>query len=157
MKFFLNRIEELIGTVSLAIMTTVAFINVLTRYFFRYSMAFTEEITLYLFVWAVMMGTSIAFREGSNMAVTFFYDKLNLHNRKILDLLASALGMFFFAVLMYFSILEVIDEIEMNAMTEAIELPIWWFTSAMPIASAFIMFRIALRTRKTLFISPADE
>ena len=80
-KFLVNRIEEIIGTISLAIMTTIAFINVLTRYFFRYSMAFTEELTLYLFVWAVMMGTSIAFREGSNMAVTFLYDKFSFRSR----------------------------------------------------------------------------
>ncbi len=156
MKFLVNRIEEVIGTVSLSIMTTIAFINVLTRYFFRYSMAFTEELTLYLFVWAVMMGTSIAFREGSNMAVTFLYDKFNLKSRRILDLLAGVLGLFFFAVLMYFSVLEVMDEIEMNAMTEAIELPMWWFTGAMPIASAFILCRIASRIRKTLSASPIE-
>lgn len=156
MKLLVNRIEEVIGTVSLSIMTTIAFINVLTRYFFRYSMAFTEELTLYLFVWAVMMGTSIAFREGSNMAVTFLYDKFNLKSRRILDLLAGVLGLFFFAVLMYFSVLEVMDEIEMNAMTEAIELPMWWFTGAMPIASAFILCRIASRIRKTLSASPIE-
>ena len=156
MKFFANRIEEIIGTVSLAIMTTIAFINVLTRYFFRFSMAFTEELTLYLFVWAVMMGTSIAFREGSNMAVTFLYEKFSFRSRKFLDLFAGILGLFFFAVLMYFSILEVMDEIEMNALTEAIELPMWWFTGAMPVASAFILCRIASRIRKTLYASPVE-
>ena len=156
MKFFVNRIEEIIGTVSLAIMTTIAFINVLTRYFFRFSMAFTEELTLYLFVWAVMMGTSIAFREGSNMAVTFLYEKFSFRSRKILDLFAGILGLFFFAVLMYFSILEVMDEIEMNALTEAIELPMWWFTGAMPVASAFILFRIVSRIRKTLYTPPVE-
>ncbi len=156
MKFLVNRIEEIIGTISLAIMTTIAFINVLTRYFFRYSMAFTEELTLYLFVWAVMMGTSIAFREGSNMAVTFLYDKFSFRSRRILDLLAGVLGLFFFAVLLYFSVLEVMDEIEMNALTEAIELPMWWFTSAMPVASVFILSRIVSRIRKSLSASPVE-
>ena len=92
MKFFLNRFEEIIGVVCLGIMVTVAFVNVLTRYFFKYSMAFTEEITLYLFVWAVMMGTSIAFREGSNMAVTLFYERFRKGNRKLLMLFSSLLS-----------------------------------------------------------------
>lgn len=147
MKLLLNRFEEIIGTLSLACMVTIAFVNVLTRYFFRYSMAFTEELTLYLFVWVVMMGTSIAFREGSNMAVTFLYDRFSLRSRKVLDLFAAALSLVFFLALMYFSVIEVMDEIEMNAMTEAIELPVWWFTGAMPVASFFIMFRIILRIR----------
>ena len=150
MKFFLNRFEEIIGVACLAIMTTIAFVNVLTRYFFKYSMAFTEEITLYLFVWAVMMGTSIAFREGSNMAVTLFYERFRKGNRKLLMLFSSLLSMAFFIVLTYFGILEVMDEISMNAMTEAIEMPVWWFTSAMPIASVMILFRVVLRTRDDL-------
>ena len=150
MKFFLNRFEEIIGVACLAIMTTIAFVNVLTRYFFKYSMAFTEEITLYLFVWAVMMGTSIAFREGSNMAVTLFYERFRKGNRKLVMLFSSLLSMAFFIVLTYFGILEVMDEIAMNAMTEAIEMPVWWFTSAMPIASVLILFRIVARTRDDL-------
>ena len=150
MKFFLNRFEEIIGVACLGIMTTIAFVNVLTRYFFKYSMAFTEEITLYLFVWAVMMGTSIAFREGSNMAVTLFYERFRKGNRKLLMLFSSLLSMAFFIVLTYFGILEVMDEIAMNAMTEAIEMPVWWFTSAMPIASVLILFRIVARTRDDL-------
>ena len=71
----LDHIEEIIGGVCLGIMVTIAFINVLTRYLFKYSMAFTEELTLYLFVWATLMGASIAFREGSNIAVSFLYDR----------------------------------------------------------------------------------
>lgn len=150
---FLNHFEEVVGTVSLAIMVTIAFINVLTRYFFRYSMAFTEELTLYLFVWATLMGACIAFREGNNIAVSFFYDRFGGRARKVFDILSAALSLTFFAVLCYYGVLEVMDEIMMDAKTEAIELPIWWFTSAMPIASVLIMIRILIRTRMALSAS----
>lgn len=146
-KSLLNRFEEVAGALCLAAMVTIAFLNVCTRYFFKYSMAFTEELTLYLFVWVVMLGTSIAFREGTNMAVSFFYDRFGLKSRKTLQLLATILSLMFFVVLAYFGILEVIDEIEMNAMTEAIELPVWWFTGAIPVASFFTIYRIVVRTR----------
>ena len=84
------------------------------------------------------------------MAVTLFYERFRKGNRKLLMLFSSLLSMAFFIVLTYFGILEVMDEIAMNAMTEAIEMPVWWFTSAMPIASVLIMFRIVLRTRDDL-------
>ncbi len=150
MKFFLKHFEEIIGVFSLGVMVTIAFANVMTRYFFKYSMAFTEELTLYLFVWAVMMGTSIAFREGSNMAVSLVYDRFRRGSRKVLMVFAGVLSVAFFATLTYYGVLEVMDEIDMNAMTEAIELPMWWFTSAMPIASILIIFRIIVRTRDDL-------
>ena len=45
-KFSLLKLEETVGALGLAVMVTIAFINVLTRYVFKYSMAFTEELTL---------------------------------------------------------------------------------------------------------------
>ena len=65
-KFSLLKLEETVGALGLAVMVTIAFINVLTRYVFKYSVAFTEELTLYIFVWITLMGTAIAFREGSS-------------------------------------------------------------------------------------------
>lgn len=147
LKRFVNRFEEIIGAGCLAVMVTIAFINVVTRYFLRYSMAFTEELTLYLFVWVVMLGTSIAFREGTNMAVTFFYNRFGLRTKKCLEALGALLSVVFFVVLAYFGVLEVIDEFQMGAMTEAIELPVWLFTGAIPVASVFTILRVLLRTR----------
>ena len=80
--FSLIKLEEAIGAVGLAIMTTISFINVITRYVLKYSMAFTEELTLYIFVWITLIGTAIAFREGANMAVTVFYNFFPKGGRK---------------------------------------------------------------------------
>lgn len=146
-RIFLSRFEEIIGASCLAVMVTIAFVNVITRYVLKYSMAFTEELTLYLFVWVVMLGTSLAFREGTNMAVTFFYNRFGLGTRRALDLFMALVSVTFFAVLAYFGVLEVMDEFEMGAMTEAIELPVWLFTGAMPIASLLTIVRVVVRTR----------
>ena len=151
---FINRFEEIIGAGCLAVMVTIAFINVVTRYFLRYSMAFTEELTLYLFVWVVMLGTSLAFREGTNMAVTFFYNRFGSRVRKTLEIFGAILSIIFFVVLAYFGVIEVIDEFQMGAMTEAIELPVWLFTGAIPIASVFTVFRIVIHTRNDFKKTP---
>ena len=60
---------------------------------------------------------------------------------------SALLSVVFFATLAYYGVLEVMDEIAMNAMTEAIELPMWWFTIAMPICSVLIILRVVARLR----------
>jgi hypothetical protein len=55
-----DHFEELVGAVMLMIMVSIAFINVVTRYFIKYPLSFTEEIEVNLFVWLVMLGTSMA-------------------------------------------------------------------------------------------------
>ena len=146
MRIFLTKFEEIIGGTMLAIMVTIAFLNVITRYCFHYSMAFTEEITLYLFVWITLLGTSIAFRDGANMAVTALYNRFGRGARKLLYLLATVCSLVFLIVLGYWGIMEVIEEIDMGAMTEAIELPVYLFTSSIPIACAFTIVRLIMKT-----------
>lgn len=146
MRLFFSRFEEILGSIMLGVMVTIAFLNVLTRYFLHYSMAFTEEITLYLFVWITLLGTSIAFRDGANMAVTVIYSKFGKNGRKRLYLLATVCSLIFLIALGYWGIVEVLEEVEMNALTEAIEMPVYWFTSAVPVACAFTVARLLMKT-----------
>lgn len=148
-KLFLH-FEETLGAILLAVMVTISFANVLTRYFFKYSMAFTEELVVYLFVWVILLGTSMAFREGSHMAVTAFYSKVNKKIRKPIFILGYLLSAVFFLALLYYGSLEVITEYQMEAKTEAISLPIWLFTGAMPVVSFCILIRLFFRLRKDL-------
>lgn len=150
LKRLISNFEETLGAFLLAIMVTISFINVLTRYFFKYSMAFTEELTVYLFVWVILLGTSMAFREGTHMAVTLFYSKFNKKIRKGLFILGYILSAIFFLALFYYGTIEVIEEFQMNAKTEAIELPVWLFTGAMPVVSICILIRIFFRLKNDL-------
>lgn len=133
--FSLLKLEETVGAVGLAVMTTISFLNVITRYVFKYSMAFTEELTLYIFVWVTLIGTAIAFREGSNMAVTIIYNVCPKPAKKVLYYLSVVCTIIFLSLMTYYGAVEVYDEISMDAMTEAMSLPVWWFTISVPIGS----------------------
>lgn len=148
--FLLYGIEGVLGAVFLAIMVTISFLNVITRYILKYSMAFTEELTLYLFVWVTLLGTSLAFKDGVNISVTIFYNKFNKKWRKCLYLFATTCTIIFFAGLAYYGIVEVMEEIEMNVMTEALEFPVWFFTISMPIVAIFTILRVLVRANKDI-------
>jgi TRAP-type C4-dicarboxylate transport system permease small subunit len=149
-RFVLYHFEEVLGALFLAIMVSISFVNVVTRYVLKFSMAFTEEITLYLFVWITLLGVSLAFRESANMAVSILYNRFGVRVRKFLYVLAVVCSILFFAVFTYFGALEVRDEISMRVMTEAMELPVWLFTISMPLAGVFTIFRIVFRMRDDL-------
>jgi TRAP-type C4-dicarboxylate transport system permease small subunit len=143
----LFHFEEVLGALFLAIMVSVSFVNVITRYVLKFSMAFTEELTLYLFVWITLLGVSLAFREGANIAVSVLYNRFGKGVRKFLFLLSAACSITFFAFFFYFGVLEVMDEVNMGVATEAMEMPVWLFTVSMPMAGVFTIFRIIVRAR----------
>ena len=60
--------EHAAAALLLAAMALIAFVNILGRYLFRYSLAFTEEATIHCFVWLTVVGSGIAFERGSRAA-----------------------------------------------------------------------------------------
>ena len=143
---FLNKYcEEILGAVLLFVMAAIAFVNVVVRYCSSFSFAWSEELTTNFFVWVVLLGTACAFRDASNLCVGLFYTKLPRSLRAASYLLSVALCLLFFAILAWTGYLEILDEIELERVSDSLELPYWIYSSAIPTFSLLIIFRILQR------------
>jgi TRAP-type C4-dicarboxylate transport system permease small subunit len=49
-------------------------------------------------------------------------------------------------VLIYFSILEMQDEVKLNVLSEALLIPQWIYTVALPVGSILVIIRVVERT-----------
>ena len=67
------RVDHLLVAAIFAAMVLVAFVNILGRYVFHYSLSFTEEATVNLFVWMTVICSGIAFERGAHLGVTTFH------------------------------------------------------------------------------------
>ncbi len=141
-KWWVAHFEEVLCAVLFAVMSLITFGNVITRYFLKYSFAFTEEIVVSFFVWLTLLGTAIAFREQSHLGFTFLIERLPGKAQKGLLWLSAALGAALFIFLIYFSILQLGDEIALKITSSGIGVPQWWYTIGMPVFSILVIFRI---------------
>jgi len=131
-------------------MAVITFANVVTRYFIFYALAFTEEVTINLFVWLVMLGTAIAFKKGANLSMTFLYDKLPRTGRKFCFYAAAGMSLVFFALLAYLGYVQVMDEIDLSVTSPSLAIPVYYYTIALPVFSVLIFIRILQATMETL-------
>ncbi len=138
----MNHFEEVLCAVFFAVMAVITFVNVITRYFLRYSFAFTEELVVSFFVWLTLLGAAIAFREGSHLGFTFLIESLPRNARRFFLWLSAALAAFLFICLIYFSIRQVGEEITLGITSSGIGLPQWWYTIGVPIWSVLVIGRI---------------
>ncbi|HEU0201610.1 MAG TPA: TRAP transporter small permease [Burkholderiaceae bacterium] len=53
----------------MALMATLVFINVVSRYVFNHSIIWVEELTQYQMIWITYVGAGLALREGRHVAV----------------------------------------------------------------------------------------
>lgn len=62
--------------IMMAAMTTLVFVNVITRYVFNFSIIWAEEVSQYLMIWIAYLGAGLALREGRHVALEMLHDRL---------------------------------------------------------------------------------
>ncbi|SBV99165.1 putative C4-dicarboxylate transport system permease small protein [uncultured delta proteobacterium] len=150
LKKLFNHFEEALGAVVMGVMVTLTFVNVVTRYVIVYPLAFTEEITISMFVWVTLLGVSIAFRSNAHLAVTFFYDLGSLRLRKIFYFVSTAMSIIFFALLTWLGTTQVLDEMALGVTTDSLAIPAWIYSAGIPVFSILVIIRIIQATAATV-------
>jgi TRAP-type C4-dicarboxylate transport system permease small subunit len=142
LKWFLKNFEEVSGAILLFLMALLAFVNVLTRYFIKYSFASTEELEVSSMVFLTMLGASAAFKKNQHLRLMYLDSKVSEKTKFKLNLLSLVLSFVLFSVIAFLSYFHLLDEIELNITTEALDIPEWIYVMAIPLGSILINIRI---------------
>lgn len=94
----LNRLEEGIIALLLAIMALVTFFQVVLRYVFRSGLIWGMELTLYAFAWLVLFGMSYGVKQGIHIGVDVYVKALAPARRRIVGLVAGLLCILYAAI-----------------------------------------------------------
>ena len=133
------RLDYLISAALLLAMALIAFINVLSRYFFHFSIGATEELTINLFVWMTVVGTGIAFERGAQLGMVTFFNMFPKAMQKFLVVFSAVLGAVLFVLVSFYMIQAIYDEITLfKASSAALGIPVWIYYAGVPILSIFV-------------------
>jgi len=72
---YVDKVIEFICIAFVAIMTILVTWQVITRYFFKSPSAVTEQLSKYMFVWLVLLGTAYVFGKREHMSMVFVKGK----------------------------------------------------------------------------------
>lgn len=151
-KYLFGNFEEILGCFLLFGMLALAFANILCRYFFHYPFAFTEEIEIAGLVWITMLGSSIAFKKKSHIGFNFLVNKFSPLFRKYFLIISYLLILILFCFLCGYGINQILDEIELEIISESLGIPQWIYTLAVPAGAILIIMRTASLMIKTIFL-----
>lgn len=87
--------------VLIAAMVIAIWVSVFTRYVMGDAVAWGEQVAKYLMIWAAMIGSSLAIREGAHIAVTLLVDRLPRKLAKALSIVAYTATAVFLLVATY--------------------------------------------------------
>lgn len=142
LKWLLDHFEEGLAAIILMVQVTIAFLNVITRYVINYSLAWTEELEVSLFVWLTLLGAAIAYKQNAHLSMVFVANALPKRWQKWINLFVAATSILLFVILFIFSVQQVQVEVRFNTMTEALGIPAWIFTAGVPVGCVIVIIRI---------------
>ena len=88
-KNFFNKILEILGTVTLGIMTVLVVYQVITRYVFNAPSPFSEALSQYLFVWMIMFGSAYVYGSREHLTIDLLKDKFSPKLNMIVEVIAN--------------------------------------------------------------------
>jgi len=132
--YFLDKLEEYLISISLLIIISVLFANVIGRYFFLHSIAWAEELSRYLNIWAVFIGVSAGVKKGVHIGIPAFVNLvIPEREKKAAVILAEIIALSFCVFIAYYGYKLSVAQFEMKQYSPALELPIGLAYSAIPV------------------------
>jgi TRAP-type C4-dicarboxylate transport system permease small subunit len=143
-----HHFEEVLAGGLLVVMAVLAFLNIVVRYFTRYSFAFTEEIEVAALVWISMLGAAVGFRESVHLGFTILRDRFPRPVRRALAASSSLIAVITMGALIWAGWRQIQSQIALNTTSEALGLPEWIYSAALPAGGLLIIVRVleALRS-----------
>ncbi|WP_261841630.1 TRAP transporter small permease [Aliamphritea ceti] len=139
---FLDNIESYICRTLLTIFVSLLFMQIISRQFFGYSFSWTEELSVYMFVWFVFFGASYAAKLAAHNRVTFQYKLMPAFLPPILEVITDFIWICFNAYFVYLSYDFVFNKMNLFWKSQTLGIPMKYVYIILPIAFALMTFRV---------------
>ena len=122
------------------LMVASAFIQVVLRTLFNNPLTWTEELCRYSMVWLTMIGSALAVKYSSHIAVDILKTAISPRAIRIIDKLNYVLIAVFALVLIYYGI--ILCSRNMSQITPGLKLPMGLVYGAMPVGGIIMLFNV---------------
>jgi len=136
--------------------TLIAFVNVVARYGFDYSMTWAGEAVSYLFIWCVLFGSAYGFKIGMHLGVTIVIQTIKPSIAKWLLSFSLVIILGYLICLFFWGIDFVKFNHMMGMVSVDLEIDYWLIYICVPITMAIASYQVLLKLIKTVRV-PADQ
>jgi TRAP-type C4-dicarboxylate transport system permease small subunit len=138
----LDSLETVVCEVLLALFVLLLFAQILARQLFGYSIAWSEELSTYMFVWFAYLGAVVAAKMSAHNRVTFHLELLPRRLAKAMRVLADLLWVAFNVYFVWLSVDFIFNRMNVFWKSQTLGVPMKVFYLILPIAFSLMTLRI---------------
>lgn len=157
-KFFryYDKMEEVVLVFSLVVTVAIITMQIIFRYVLNASLSWSEELTRYIFIWQIWLGTSYGMSGDQHLKVTVLYDHCPEKVKKLIKLAANLILLSFCIFLIFNGSKMVMQLFNRHTLSTVLRLPMYLVYIALPFSSLMVGLRLISQT-VDLFRRPAEE
>ncbi|MEZ9865125.1 TRAP transporter small permease [Vibrio breoganii] len=142
-KWMDDHLEAALGSALLAGVVLLITLQVVMRYVFENALSWSEELTLWTFIWFIWFGISYAFKERKHVKVTFFQDLMPKKVKAVMEVVIDIMIIAFLLTMAYQSYKLMSLPYVMSQKSVVLNLPIPLLYASAPVGSLLSVYRIA--------------
>lgn len=141
---FLDKVLSHFEEWSLFLVTFVAmislFLNVVLRYGFNYSLAWSEELVRMVIIYTTLIGCSVAIRNGSMIKVDAMV-QLVPASKVILSYFSNLVSLVFSVLIIHYGWLMMLMQIRTGQRSIIMKIPLAWLFALLPLMGVLMFIR----------------
>lgn len=139
---FYNHFEEYVLVGLVAATTLLIFYQVVMRYAFNSSPAWSEEIARFMFVWESWLGISITQKYGKHIKIEALTSRLKGKTLAVVNIIADVFTMIVLVIIIKYGIdlMNIIFSMHQNS--SATHFPLWIVYLACPLSCTLMFIRL---------------
>jgi C4-dicarboxylate transporter DctQ subunit len=146
----LTHVGSVLGGIFTGVMTFMVTYAVVMRYAFNRPIGWSEEISIYLMIWAAFLGAAYALKEDAHIGVDLLLSRLPEKIKPCFLLFHCVVGLIFCSIL-FFKGLELVKfSIGLNNRSIAIDFPLFIPQLAVPVGSAILFLQFLAKAGKLI-------
>ncbi|MBL6946012.1 MAG: TRAP transporter small permease [Rhodospirillales bacterium] len=137
----LDFFEKWLLAFFLAAIVILIFSGVLSRFIFHYSIAASEELARFIFVWSALLGAAAALKTGEHGGIPLLANKFSPRGQRIVEIFVATGVVVFLCYLVIMTGVSTKKSFLSGQISTTTEIPIWTINFGMMIAFAIGFIR----------------
>lgn len=145
----INNVVKYIVSILFIVLVILVFMQVATRFVINYPLSWSEEISRYLMIYIVFLGSALAVRTNDHIAIDFLLEIVSPKNKKRLNVITLLISALFFAMLTYFGFQ--LTLVVIGQATPTLQFSMAWAYAAIPVGALLMLlnvFAVLIQMRK---------
>jgi TRAP-type C4-dicarboxylate transport system permease small subunit len=139
--YYYDHMEEIFLFIITLIMVAVIFLQVIMRYVFNNSLAWSEEVGRWIFIWMSWIGVSLGAKYGQHIKIEMIVNAMPFKTRYVVNIISELIVIAINILCVVYGYRLVGQLISMGAKSAPLQISQGWCYAAVPVGCAMMILR----------------